>query len=201
MTSLIEAFFPLRDSELAEASRVSAKTAACALTFAVLIGGTTSVPMPPVPSEWQSRLRDTGRTSGPFRDDDSTSGPPAPVSRASAGNIPAEVTVVEAPAAPSLSQRIQRLREGAGLTWDQTGKLFGVSRRAVHLWATGGRMNGANIERLGRLEAALYGLGADPDTRRLALFDGSHGPSPYDEFRAEHTARGNVISSDAQDEV
>jgi hypothetical protein len=103
------------------------------------------------------------------------------------------------PAAPR--DRVQFLKEEMGLTWDQMGKLFGVSRRAVHLWTTGGRMNGSNIERLGYLETNLLGIAGDSDARRSMLFDGANGPSLYDALRADLGSRGNVVSGDVPEEI
>ncbi len=39
---------------------------------------------------------------------------------------------------------LSELRRRAALTWDDLSKLFGVSRRAVHLWASGERLSAAN---------------------------------------------------------
>lgn len=51
--------------------------------------------------------------------------------------------------------RLTRLKADTGLTWDQIARLFGVSRRAVHQWAVGGRMSSANTELLALLERTL----------------------------------------------
>ena len=45
-------------------------------------------------------------------------------------------------------EEITWVKEHSGLTWDQLGKVFGVSRRAVHMWANGGRLNESNARRL-----------------------------------------------------
>ena len=45
------------------------------------------------------------------------------------------------------------LRRLTGLTWDALARVFGVSRRAVHLWANGGRMKDANARQLAGLLA------------------------------------------------
>lgn len=70
---------------------------------------------------------------------------------------------------PPTSERVQQLKEGSGLTWDQIRRLFGVSLRAVHMWAGGARMNSHNLERLADLEMLVAGLGVTPDERRNAL--------------------------------
>lgn len=62
------------------------------------------------------------------------------------------------------------VKENSGLTWDQLGKVFGVSRRAVHLWASGGRMNEANAEVLRRFAAEVAAhRGGTPEQTRAAL--------------------------------
>jgi DNA-binding transcriptional regulator YiaG len=43
---------------------------------------------------------------------------------------------------------IGELRRLTGMTWDALARVFGVSRRAVHLWANGGRMKDANARQL-----------------------------------------------------
>lgn len=46
------------------------------------------------------------------------------------------------------SRAISELRRTSALTWEQLGKLFGVSRRSVHFWASGKQMNVAHEQRL-----------------------------------------------------
>ena len=46
---------------------------------------------------------------------------------------------------------------GSGWTWDELAKVFGVSRRAVHGWATGTNLNHAHAVRLQRLTAVVDG--------------------------------------------
>lgn len=43
---------------------------------------------------------------------------------------------------------VSELRRISGLTWEQLGELFGVSRRSVHFWASGQPLNAANEARL-----------------------------------------------------
>lgn len=50
-------------------------------------------------------------------------------------------------------QQLHELRRTSGLTWDQLARTFGVSRRAVHLWASGRPMSSLNEERLQRVLA------------------------------------------------
>lgn len=61
------------------------------------------------------------------------------------------------PAAKFRSDReeIAWIKEHSGLTWDQLGKVFGVSRRAVHMWANGGRLNETNARHLHEFSAVI----------------------------------------------
>src|SRR6266542_2454198 len=47
---------------------------------------------------------------------------------------------------PSVALSVRHLYEASGLTWEQLARLFGVSRRAVHNWANGGRMTARHVE-------------------------------------------------------
>lgn len=93
-----------------------------------------------------------------------------------------------------LAAAIQRLHVSSGLTWEQLSKLFGVSRRAVHHWAAGGRMNGKHAERVAALTALIRGLpGGSPEARRTKLLaPGPNGRSMYDIWRSA-TERGEPI--------
>jgi hypothetical protein len=53
-------------------------------------------------------------------------------------------------ASPS-AEAIAELRLLTGFTWDQIARLFAVSRRSVHLWASGGVMSRENEEHLHRV--------------------------------------------------
>ncbi len=58
------------------------------------------------------------------------------------------------PAEPAGSA-IAELRRVSGLTWNQLARLFGVSRRSVHFWASGKPMAPSNEEHLHRVLAVL----------------------------------------------
>lgn len=81
---------------------------------------------------------------------------------------------------------IKRLREISGLTWEQIGRVFEVSRRSVHLWANEGRMNSRNIERLNDFAALVDAApGSTPNERRTWLLrTAGNESSPLDSFRA-----------------
>ncbi|SKE39939.1 Uncharacterised protein [Mycobacteroides abscessus subsp. massiliense] len=82
--------------------------------------------------------------------------------------------VTEAIAHRSDRDEIAWIKEHSGLTWDQLGKVFGVSRRAVHMWANGGRLNEANAQRLREFASIIQRLeaetpGTTPETIRARL--------------------------------
>jgi hypothetical protein len=111
----------------------------------------------------------------------------------------AENTPVSAQAAQlvSISEMVSRLWKTSGLTGDQIARLCGVSRRAVHLWASGGRINAMHQERLSRLVAIIDTLpGQTPEQRRAALLaPGSAGSSIFDRLRSEHASADMDISA------
>jgi DNA-binding transcriptional regulator YiaG len=72
--------------------------------------------------------------------------------------VRADVATAPPPNAES-SRRISDIRLRTGLTWDQMARLFGVSRRTVHLWASGAAMSSAHEEHLHRLFSAFEGCG------------------------------------------
>lgn len=78
-------------------------------------------------------------------------------------------------------QAVARLRRIAGLTWDQLGELFEVSRRSVHFWASGKPLNAANEARLMRVLAVIqYVDRGDPELTRRVLFEPVGGRVPFD---------------------
>lgn len=82
----------------------------------------------------------------------------------------------------------------SGLTWDQLGKVFGVSRRAVHMWANGGRLNESNARRLREFSAIVRRVESEtpqltPEQVRARLLRvESDGLSIVDRLRREHSA-------------
>ncbi|MGW5571475.1 hypothetical protein ACWEVD_09770 [Nocardia thailandica] len=105
-------------------------------------------------------------------------------------------------AAPAVGKRSDReevawVKDNSGLTWDQLGKVFGVSRRAVHMWANGGRLNESNAQRLREFSAIVQslvaaapgdGTEATPESVRARLLEiGPLGRSIVGEFRYRRT--------------
>ena len=56
---------------------------------------------------------------------------------------------------PSTARSILAIRQLANLTWDETAKVFGVSRRSVHLWANGRHPSGDQERKLNRVLGIL----------------------------------------------
>lgn len=77
---------------------------------------------------------------------------------------------------------IGELRRLSGLTWDQLARLFGVSRRALHLWASGKSMTSSNEERLQRILAVVRKVdrGSASENRALLLRADAFGQMPVD---------------------
>lgn len=83
---------------------------------------------------------------------------------------------------PEATRRaISELRRISGLTWDQLGELFDVSRRSVHFWASGKALNATNEERLLRVLAVVREADrGDARSTRAALFDVADGATPFE---------------------
>jgi hypothetical protein len=88
------------------------------------------------------------------------------------------------------------LWERSGLTWDQLARLFGVSRRAVHSWATGSRLNASHQELLTQLTQLVNTLDSgDPQRNRDRLLAPRPGrPSLFDEVRARRGSQSLDIT-------
>ena len=75
------------------------------------------------------------------------------------------------------------VRRRSGLTWEQLGELFDVSRRSVHHWANGKPLAAGRERTLRRMLATVRYLdrGSQADTRALLLaIDPSRGASAFD---------------------
>ena len=106
-------------------------------------------------------------------------------------------------AAPALAQpwdldmraSVTWLHEVSGLTWDQLGRALGVSRRAVHMWATGSRINSVNAEHLNQLVGIVQKVESEhpSDLRAALLAPRIGGRSIFDDFRARtQPTPGNI---------
>ncbi len=86
------------------------------------------------------------------------------------------------PAAQPGGKAIGELRRLSGLTWNQLARMFGVSRRSLHFWASGKPMTPSNEEHLQRVLAVLRkmdrGVASANRTALLAVREG--GIIPFD---------------------
>lgn len=77
---------------------------------------------------------------------------------------------------------IGELRRLSGLTWEQLARLFNVSRRSLHFWASGKTMTPSNEEHLQRLLAVVrrFDRGSASENRTLLLGVRENGSIPFD---------------------
>lgn len=97
------------------------------------------------------------------------------------GNGTAVAATAQAGTESGTAVEIRALRETSGLSWQQIARLFGVSRRAVHMWAAGGRMTDHHAELLERHLAVVrhHDQGEMEATRKHLLSVGQGHRSPY----------------------
>jgi len=78
-------------------------------------------------------------------------------------------------------EAVSELRRISGLTWEQLGQLFAVSRRSVHFWASGKSLNAENETRLLQvLDVVRTADRGDARSTRSALLDVHDGTSAFD---------------------
>ena len=80
------------------------------------------------------------------------------------------------------AEGISELRRIGGLTWDQLARLFRVTRRSLHFWASGNPMSAENEERLHRLIGFIERVdrGSPADTRFALLSHPAGERAPFD---------------------
>jgi len=105
--------------------------------------------------------------------------------------IPQTTTGAPALATEAAGSAIGELRRVSGLTWEQLASLFGVSRRALHFWASGKAMNAAHEELLQRVLAVVRRLdrGSASANRALLLAAQPDGSRPLDLLATRDFAR------------
>ena len=81
---------------------------------------------------------------------------------------------------------VAEIRRLSGLTWEQLGELFGVSRRSAHFWASGKPLSAVNEERLMQvLDIIREGYRGDARSMRAALFHVTEGITPFELLASE----------------
>lgn len=91
---------------------------------------------------------------------------------------------------------VQWIKDESGLTWSQLARTFDVSRHAVHLWASGGRVSATSAGAIGAFAALVReaASGSPAAARSALLAIGSDGLSPVDRFRRVQYARSGDIT-------
>lgn len=96
--------------------------------------------------------------------------------------------------AQTTQQAIFKLRRISGLTWEQLGELFGVSRRSVHFWASGKPLNAGHQQRLMQiLDVVRAADRGDARATRAALLDVKDGVTAFALLAAERYEEARAI--------
>lgn len=84
----------------------------------------------------------------------------------------------------SVQTALLELRRLSGLTWDQLARLFGVSRRSLHFWASGAAVSASHEEQVQRVLAVLRRVdrGTAAENRALVLQPSLDGSLPFDDL-------------------
>ncbi len=125
-------------------------------------------------SYWQSDCGGQTTAGGSFTLGDSV--------RVAAAQVDAHVDATESQSVEPVGPAIAELRLTTGFTWEQLALLFGVSRRALHFWASGSPMNRVNEERLHRILGVIRHIdrGAAATNRAALLAPSEAGPTPFE---------------------
>lgn len=91
---------------------------------------------------------------------------------------------------------VKNIHDESGLTWEQLSKTLGVSRRSVHLWASGGRMNARHIELMSDLARLVRSapVASPAGVRAWLLASDSGEPSPLEAFKLQHRRGDTPVS-------
>jgi DNA-binding transcriptional regulator YiaG len=96
--------------------------------------------------------------------------------------------------AEATRQAISELRRISGLTWEQLGELFDVSRRSVHFWASGKPMSSGNEQRLMQvLDVVRAADRGDARSTRTALFEVHEGTTAFALLTTERFEEARAI--------
>ncbi len=142
--------------------RIGTVAAVVGLTY--LVGSGTSLP---VARDLERIIPGTGVWIAPM--------PPSPawIATSFAQTMTSDTASRDLGELQSISRNlVVELKERADITWEQLAKALGVSRRAVHHWASGGRMASANEESVMRLMQEVdqvHAAETDDGKRRRAV--------------------------------
>ncbi len=92
------------------------------------------------------------------------------------------------------SRAVSDIRRISGLTWEELGRLFGVSRRSVHFWASGKPLRADNEVFLQKLLVFFLRIdrGSARDNRS-AIFQACDGRTPFDLISEEKFSEAENI--------
>lgn len=92
------------------------------------------------------------------------------------------VTVPSVNSTEETSESLLKIRKLTGLTWEQLSKLFNVSRRTLHFWASGKRLNSFNEKQLNLLLDTIQYIdrGSASLNRNVLLMPLEDGTLPFD---------------------
>jgi transcriptional regulator with XRE-family HTH domain len=103
------------------------------------------------------------------------------------------ITLPSASSPEATQKALSELRRLSGLTWEQLAKLFNVSRRSLHFWASGQPLSRFNEEQLNRLLGTLQYIDrGSANLNRSLLLKPEHNGNPlldllvagkYEEFK------------------
>jgi transcriptional regulator with XRE-family HTH domain len=101
---------------------------------------------------------------------------------AAIGMTTSGITLPSANSPEETQKALSELRRLSGLTWDQLAKLFNVSRRSLHFWASGQPLSRFNEEQLNRLLDTLQYInrGSASLNRSLLLKPDDNGNPLFD---------------------
>jgi hypothetical protein len=99
------------------------------------------------------------------------------------GTASGAVDLVRQRGEASVAELVAELKIESGLTAEQLGAVFGVTRRSIHNWAAGSPLSEAREIEVRRFSKLVFGLTAgSPSERRRLLLDSSSGRSLYKQF-------------------
>jgi DNA-binding XRE family transcriptional regulator len=71
---------------------------------------------------------------------------------------------------PELARSVRSLRDRSGLTWDELAYIFGVSRRTLYNWSTGGKVSAPHAQAIATVVQTVHRVDTgDPQLTRSRL--------------------------------
>jgi len=82
---------------------------------------------------------------------------------------------------PELAKSVRSLHDRSGLTWDELAHMFGVSRRTLYNWSTGGRVSASHAQAITSVIRAIHQMdtGSPQLTRSRLLAPAEDGTTIY----------------------